>query len=148
MHNFSLIVGGLVPKFSWYPPQIVRILTLLKMVSFIFIPNSFFFILFHLRPSTQAPFQVVFLLFPIWNTTPLSSEPIAQRHASLKSLSCVDLSPWTYCVLDFLAHLFSSSQALDHYYFRPHCKKNNQLPAVDMQHAPAKLPSKLHLFHV
>ena len=27
-----------------------------------------------------------------------------------------------------------------------HCKKIDQLPAVDMQHAPAKLPSKLHLF--
>ena len=27
-----------------------------------------------------------------------------------------------------------------------HCKKKlSQLPAVDMQHAPAKLPSKLHL---
>jgi len=29
-----------------------------------------------------------------------------------------------------------------------HCKKNliNCLPAVDIQHSPAKLPSKLHMF--
>ena len=32
------------------------------------------------------------------------------------------------------------------YFIHNTAKKLDQLPAVDIQHAPAKLPSKLHIF--
>ncbi|KNZ48625.1 putative signal peptide protein [Puccinia sorghi] len=60
--------------------------------SFLFPFPSFLFFC-TLGPQLRPLSHVVFLLVPIRNTTSLSSEPVALRHAPLESLSAVVLSP-------------------------------------------------------
>ena len=70
--------------------ECVEILTMPQMAFLVFFFFSFFFIL---GPQLRPLLHIVFLLVPIRNTTPLGSEPIALRHALLKSLSLLIQAP-------------------------------------------------------